>query len=54
MDNDWLCEEDEVNESHEQSRVAANEQKKLAEQQYNAGYLEGIEWGEINFKSADI
>ena len=54
MADDWLMGEDEVDEDHVRLALAANEQKKLKESQYNAGYLEGLEWAEANHKTVDI
>ena len=54
MDDDWLMQEDEVNERDVQQRLHENHQKKEGENLHNQGYKDGLDWADEHFKSVDI
>ena len=54
MDDDWLMQEDEVNERDVQLKMLENQQAKEAEKLTNQGYKDGLDWADEHFKSVDI
>ena len=54
MDDDWLENDDNVDERAMQMRLVENEQKQRREQQYNQGYKEGIDWANENYMHVNV
>ena len=54
MDEDWLVNDENVDERAIQQRLFENEQKQKREIEWNQGYREGVEWANENYMHVNI
>ena len=51
-DDDWL--DSGADESQNQVRLAENERNARMQQEWNQGYLTGLEWADENYQNVDL
>ncbi|CDW85030.1 UNKNOWN [Stylonychia lemnae] len=54
MDDDWFQDDSQIDSRQLELKLAENEQKRNQRDQWNKGYLDGLEWADKNYSSYDL